>query len=70
MDKDNINMKDLKQFEILVSFNDSTYLRGTVMAENDSRAYKIFVAAPEMVEALKVPNRKLLQYTISECVNS
>lgn len=59
-------MKNLKQYDVLVSFNDSTFLSGTVMAENDSWAYKRFFAAPEMVEAMKVPNRSVLQYTISE----
>jgi len=66
MSTETTNMKNLKQYDILVSFNDSCYLKGTVMAENDSVAYKKFLAAPEMVEAMKVANRKLMQYTISE----
>jgi len=66
MAEENNDMKDLKLFDILMSFNDSTYLRGSIMAENDTLAYKKFIASPEIADALKVPNRKLLQYTICE----
>ena len=66
MAEENNDMKDLKLFDILLSFNDSTYLRGSIMAENDTAAYKKFIASPEMADALKVPGRKLLQYTICE----
>lgn len=66
MNTEDKNMGELKLYDILVTFSDATFIRGNVMAANDSSVYKTFITLPEMEEALKVDNRKILQYTICE----
>ena len=66
MNTENKDMDEMKLYDILVTFNDATYVSGKVMAKNDSSVYKTFIQLPEMEEAMKAPNRKILQYTICE----
>ena len=58
---------ELKYFDILATFNDSTYIRGGVMAINYTQANKAFFELPSMVEAMEqVMTRKLMQVTLCE----
>ena len=66
MDKGNKNTGKLKLYDVLATFNDSTFFRGSVMAENNTVAYQNFIVLPEIVETLKDESRKILQCTMCE----